>query len=547
MDDLDAYVCLFDDCDNPEELYNHSRNWLKHMSKHTLRWRCKAKSHGILSFVTGGEYVEHMKEKHPRAFSEPQLRVLAKYHGRSIKPMFGLCPICGNNEVTGNLEDHIIGHLRSLALKSLPPYDDGGSEDSSSDQGCSNTSKPMSRSTIQEDPARYAELAFEDVGDASMWGYNGDPVVTSPRLQLSTPPEIEGVDESEGSLLWHKDPSIDLIELSLFDGISTKDRRMFEWGFLTERTDRRLESAENDPTIQSILEYNISNNTKREALESQHHNSGTQDQSTSTRVTAQTIDNLRMEIVRKSSGDLELLRKNGNTNGPILLVGASVGVAPFRSFLKRRLENLTNDNTIWVLRNTDDSIINEIYSNQWGIPEDRLKNIIQDLAVSMKPIQELVRTKAHMVWYIINSVNGCIWTCSDSRRRKGSIEKALVDVAIKQGNLREEEAQTFWSLKAEIGQYIFHAPRQESILPSITMADEIETDEDKSDETETDETHSDDTEPADNDVTCRYMNVTDALYHCCRCGYESHFLYNDDKIDCPQCFHRNETGCCVEV
>lgn len=301
MDDLDAYVCLFDDCDNPEELYNHSRNWLKHMSKHTLRWRCKAKSHGILSFVTGGEYVEHMKEKHPRAFSEPQLRVLAKYHGRSIKPMFGLCPICGNNEVTGNLEDHIIGHLRSLALKSLPPYDDGGSEDSSSDQGCSNTSKPMSRSTIQEDPARYAELAFEDVGDASMWGYNGDPVVTSPRLQLSTPPEIEGVDESEGSLLWHKDPSIDLIELSLFDGISTKDRRMFEWGFLTERTDRRLESAENDPTIQSILEYNISNNTKREALESQHHNSGTQGESTLTGVTAQTIDNLRMETVGKSS------------------------------------------------------------------------------------------------------------------------------------------------------------------------------------------------------------------------------------------------------
>lgn len=143
------------------------------------------------------------------------------------------------------------------------------------------------------------------------------------------------------------------------------------------------------------------------------------------------------------SGDIELLRKNGNTSGPISLIGASIGVAPFRSFLKRRLKNPTNRNTIWVRRNTDDSLINEIYSSQWGIPEDRLKNIIQDLAVSMKPIQELVRTKAHTVWYIINSVNGCIWTCSDSRRWKSSIEKGLVDVAIKQGNLREEEAQMF--------------------------------------------------------------------------------------------------------
>lgn len=32
-----------------------------------------------------------------------------------------------------------------------------------------------------------------------------------------------------------------------------------------------------------------------------------------------------------------------------------------------------------------------------------------------------------------------------------------------------------------MGQYIFDTPGQEPILPSITMADEVETDEDKSD------------------------------------------------------------------
>ncbi|ETS87206.1 hypothetical protein PFICI_01034 [Pestalotiopsis fici W106-1] len=120
--DLDAYVCLFDKCDRPEQLYHHSSDWLKHMRSHTLRWRCKAKSHKPQIYPTENEYIEHMREFHPGSFTEPQLRALADANARSIGPMFQACPMCGTEAEGNSLEDHIVGHLRLLALRSLPPH-----------------------------------------------------------------------------------------------------------------------------------------------------------------------------------------------------------------------------------------------------------------------------------------------------------------------------------------------------------------------------------------------------------------------------------------
>src|SRR5690349_18800952 len=76
--DLDAYVCLFEKCEKPEELYTRSEMWLKHMRQHTLYWRCNAKSHGLLHFDTSIEYVKHMQEEHKSPYTEYQLSFLAE-------------------------------------------------------------------------------------------------------------------------------------------------------------------------------------------------------------------------------------------------------------------------------------------------------------------------------------------------------------------------------------------------------------------------------------------------------------------------------------
>jgi hypothetical protein len=134
------------------------------MREHALRWRCNSRSHRKLIFDTEAKYLDHMRTKHS-ALSEAQLRVLAERSAQMIGPLFESCPFCGTNEVKGRLEDHIVGHLRSLALKSFPTYQDEGSEDSRSVQDSLGTSEPRSRSTIKMDPERYIKPIFVDVSE----------------------------------------------------------------------------------------------------------------------------------------------------------------------------------------------------------------------------------------------------------------------------------------------------------------------------------------------------------------------------------------------
>ncbi|KAL4993932.1 hypothetical protein BDV10DRAFT_189510 [Aspergillus recurvatus] len=129
--DLDPYVCLFDDCDSPTELYNHT------------------KSHGVLVFHNRGEYEEHMSSKHKSPKS--QLKILAERSSRSSGPLFQSCPLCGESTGSG-LEEHVASHLRYLALKSLPFPDDDGSGDCSEELASEfQSSGGRTRSTMLED------------------------------------------------------------------------------------------------------------------------------------------------------------------------------------------------------------------------------------------------------------------------------------------------------------------------------------------------------------------------------------------------------------
>lgn len=145
--DLDPYVCLFESCDQPEELYSHSDQWLKHMNDHAWIWRCT--SHRDVLLSTRDEYISHMREAHNTTLTDTQLRVMADRSGRRRGTLFKSCPLCGLDGLDDRLNDHIVGHLRSLALKSLPAYEDEISDGSASDNGSLGTSRPRSRSTIK--------------------------------------------------------------------------------------------------------------------------------------------------------------------------------------------------------------------------------------------------------------------------------------------------------------------------------------------------------------------------------------------------------------
>ena len=142
------------------------------------------------------------------------------------------------------------------------------------------------------------------------------------------------------------------------------------------------------------------------------------------------------------------------SDGPMLLIGAGVGVAPFRGFVQRRLKNANCANKVWVLQGVRDSLLDELYSGEWGMHEDEVKKVVQSRSGVGRYVQEEVINQKDLCWFVINALDGRIFVCGSSKGMGEGVEKALIQVAMEMGNMSESEAKEFWELKKEAGQYI---------------------------------------------------------------------------------------------
>lgn len=142
------------------------------------------------------------------------------------------------------------------------------------------------------------------------------------------------------------------------------------------------------------------------------------------------------------------------SDGPMLLIGAGVGVAPFRGFVQRRLKNANCANKVWVLQGVRDSLLDELYSGEWGVHESEVKKVVQSRKGVGRYVQEEVINQKDLVWFVINALDGRIFVCGSSKGMGEGVESALIDVAMQMGNLSREDAVEFWELKKGAGQYI---------------------------------------------------------------------------------------------
>ncbi|RMZ90715.1 hypothetical protein DV736_g2041, partial [Chaetothyriales sp. CBS 134916] len=142
------------------------------------------------------------------------------------------------------------------------------------------------------------------------------------------------------------------------------------------------------------------------------------------------------------------------SDGPMLLIGAGVGIAPFRGFVHRRLKSANCANKVWVLQGIRDSLLDELYSGDWGVDEEKVKKVVQSRRGEGRYVQEEVRAQADLVWFIINAVDGRVFVCGSSKGMGEGVERALVDVVCEKAGLNESEAQEFWNEKKNAGQYI---------------------------------------------------------------------------------------------
>ncbi|KAF2197228.1 hypothetical protein GQ43DRAFT_403479 [Delitschia confertaspora ATCC 74209] len=146
-------------------------------------------------------------------------------------------------------------------------------------------------------------------------------------------------------------------------------------------------------------------------------------------------------------------------DGPMVLIGAGVGMAPFRGFILNRLKNATCANKIWLIQGVRDSMLDELYSGELGDHEKEIKKVVQSRKCrgeknEAKYVQDEVRQQADIVWFVINALDGRIFVCGSSKGMGEGVERALIEVAMEKGGISESQAVEFWAKKKEDGQYI---------------------------------------------------------------------------------------------
>lgn len=157
LKDISPYVCLFSSCTTEDLFFNSPEEWLGHMQwQHTIVWNCQALGHEEDIFNTEHEFQNHIRSSHPGSFTESQLLQLTQQaalpapnvfamlaissaNGDSQEEMANACPICHKFQVASSsvvksteevasahqqqLQHHILEHLESIALLSLPDED----------------------------------------------------------------------------------------------------------------------------------------------------------------------------------------------------------------------------------------------------------------------------------------------------------------------------------------------------------------------------------------------------------------------------------------
>lgn len=133
-----------------------------------MRWQCMAKSHGPLTFERREDYERHLREAHNGVFSDSQISAMTERNARMVGPLFKSCPLCGitndHHTVTGRLEDHVVGHLRYIALVSLPYIEEEEQKSNSTNSlGSDDSARPVDRSTVHDLPDPEFDLISENL------------------------------------------------------------------------------------------------------------------------------------------------------------------------------------------------------------------------------------------------------------------------------------------------------------------------------------------------------------------------------------------------
>lgn len=182
LKDIDPYVCLFERCGEGDIAFKSPEEWLGHMQwKHTVVWACQVSGHENCRYDSQVELERHLQSDHPDAFMESQLPELIQQSALPASDTFAVltlsidtsesqpttfdayqCPVClkkfpfatSDAETTNpqeSIQDHILSHLETIALLSLPVDDQDEEENVESNVGQLSFLGEVRESSIRDD------------------------------------------------------------------------------------------------------------------------------------------------------------------------------------------------------------------------------------------------------------------------------------------------------------------------------------------------------------------------------------------------------------
>lgn len=196
LKDIDPYVCLFEDCKENHALFKTIEEWLGHLRwQHTIIYSCQAAGHEREVFDSREDLENHIRSEHPHTFTESQLPgLVAKGALPAPNTLSNLnlshsvtdfqCLMCRNfdSQVVDvhmqttddgttpeqRLQDHILGHLESIALLALPDQGDAHRVDSNVRLSSHDSDIAVQRETENLPSATFEDIAAGGPGDESV-------------------------------------------------------------------------------------------------------------------------------------------------------------------------------------------------------------------------------------------------------------------------------------------------------------------------------------------------------------------------------------------
>ncbi|GJP33320.1 hypothetical protein CLOM_g17865 [Closterium sp. NIES-68] len=155
-------------------------------------------------------------------------------------------------------------------------------------------------------------------------------------------------------------------------------------------------------------------------------------------------------------------RPPADPSRPIVMVGPGTGLAPFRAFLQHRAlllkggESLGEALLFFGCRHHDQDYI---YREELAAYAE--SGVLSALHVAFSRdgpskvyVQHLLKQEAARVWQLIREEGGSVYVCGDAKAMARDVHHALVDMAVAQGNMAEEEAVSLLDSLVEQGRYL---------------------------------------------------------------------------------------------